>query len=214
MIIVLLGPPGSGKGTQATAISEFYKIPHISTGDIFRKNLAEGTALGLKAKGFMESGVLVPDDVVLELQEDRLKEPDCKNGFLLDGFPRTGVQAEAFDKSLAQSKKKIDHVVLLLVSDDLILQRLSGRRVCKSCGATYHLIYNPPPQDLICPKCKSEIYQRADDSMESIKVRLKVYNDLTDPLIAYYDKFGLIRRVKGDLSPKEVEEGILKALSS
>jgi adenylate kinase len=212
MIIVLLGPPGTGKGTQAAAISSRYKAPHISTGDIFRKNLADGTPLGLEAKGYMERGELVPDGLVLKLVESRLTEQDASEGFLLDGFPRTKVQAEAFDADLAKANRKIDHVVLLEVPFDVIAKRLSGRRVCRSCGAGFHEIYDPPPADLKCPKCQGEIYQRADDSEASVKTRLEVYKELTDPLIAHYEKQGLIRRVDGDKSPKEVEAAIFKAL--
>jgi adenylate kinase len=213
VIIVLLGPPGTGKGTQAAAIRDRYGVPHISTGDIFRKNLAEGTPLGLKAKGYMEKGELVPDDLVLDLVADRLKEPDCDGGFLLDGFPRTSVQAEAFDSILAASGAAIDRVILLEVPNETVVGRLSGRRVCKSCGAVWHAEHNPPPGDLVCPKCSGEIYQRADDSSEAVLNRLLVYDRLTGPLIGYYDGKGLISRVDGTRSPVEVERAIAVALT-
>jgi adenylate kinase len=212
MIIVLLGPPGTGKGTQAAAISSRFKIPHISTGDIFRANLSQGTPLGLKAKGYMEKGELVPDSLVLELVADRLSQDDCASGVLLDGFPRTQVQAERFDADLEKKGRKIDHVLLLEVPEEALVKRLSGRRVCRGCGASYHMDYSPPPPSMACPKCQGEIYQRADDQKEAILNRLKVYLELTDPLIAYYDKKALIRRVDGSLSPDAVKDLIFKAL--
>lgn len=213
MIIVLLGPPGSGKGTQAQAIVDRYKLPHISTGDIFRHNLSEGTPLGLKAKGFMESGALVPDDLVLDLVASRLKNPDCQGGFLLDGFPRTRVQAEAFDKTLSVSGSKIDHVLLLELDSQDLIKRLSGRRVCDTCGRSYHVDFNPPPADNECP-CGGHIYQRADDMEKAIINRLKVYHDLTNPLVDYYLDKGVLRRVDGKGTPSEVEERIKQALEA
>jgi adenylate kinase len=212
MIIILLGAPGSGKGTQAKAISQKFGVPHISTGDIFRKSLSEGAPLGLKAKAYMEKGELVPDSLVLELTEERLRNPDSLGGFLLDGFPRTKVQAEALDAALSKDKKAVDHVVLLEVPESVILSRLSGRRVCSSCGAVYHTDHNPPPQSMECPSCHGKIIQRPDDQLESVKVRLKTYDDLTNPLIAYYEAKGLIRKVNGNQDPKIVAEEIEKAL--
>ncbi|MDR1313372.1 MAG: adenylate kinase [Deltaproteobacteria bacterium] len=213
MIIVLLGPPGTGKGTQAAAVKTRFQVPHISTGDILRRNLAEGTPLGLKAKGYMEAGELVPDGLVLDLVAERLKEPDCSGGFLLVGFPRTSVQAEALDKLLAASASPIDHVVLLEVPDGTVVDRLSGRRVCKSCGAVWHATFNPPPAGMVCPKCSGDIYQRADDSSEAVLNRLQVYARQTGPLIGYYDAKGLIRRVDGSKSPQEVEAAIFASLA-
>ncbi|MDR3154208.1 MAG: adenylate kinase [Deltaproteobacteria bacterium] len=213
MIIVLLGPPGTGKGTQAAAVKNRFGIPHISTGDIFRRNLAEGTPLGLKAKGYMEKGELVPDGLVLELVSDRLREPDCAKGFLLDGFPRTPVQAEELDRLLALQGTRIDHVALLEAPDGTVVGRLSGRRVCKSCGAVWHQTHNPPPESMICPKCSGEIYQRADDAAEAVLNRLKVYASQTGPLIGYYENKGLIRRVDGSKPPAEVEKALFQALS-
>ncbi|MDR2460819.1 MAG: adenylate kinase [Deltaproteobacteria bacterium] len=212
MIIVLLGPPGTGKGTQAAAIKERFSLPHISTGDIFRKNLADGTPLGLEAKGFMERGELVPDKLVLELVEDRLKNPDTEKGFLLDGFPRTEVQATQLDKALSSQGTGIDHVVLLLVPDEVIVGRLSGRRVCKSCGHVWHMDFNPPPAGGTCPDCGGEVYQRADDMAEAIENRLLVYKKETGPLISYYEAKGLIRQIDGNQSPQLVQEAIFKAL--
>jgi adenylate kinase len=214
VIIILLGPPGVGKGTQATAIKNRYQVPHISTGDIFRRNLAEGTPLGLEAKGYMEKGELVPDALVLDLVDSRLKEPDCKGGFLLDGFPRTPVQAEGLDRLLAARGVKVDHVVLLEVPDQTVVDRLAGRRVCKSCGGVWHLTHNPPPVDLICVSCGGEIYQRADDSPEAVLNRLNVYARQTGPLIGYYGDKGLIRPVDGTGSPPDVEKAVFAALGN
>ncbi|MDR1166425.1 MAG: adenylate kinase [Deltaproteobacteria bacterium] len=213
MIIVLLGPPGTGKGTQATAIKERYGIPHVSTGDILRANLAQGTPLGLEAKAYMEKGELVPDALILDLVADRLTLPDCQKGVLLDGFPRTLAQAEAFDRALVAQKKAIDHVLFLSVPEDALTRRLAGRRVCRGCAATYHVDFNPPPASLVCPGCQGEIYQRADDSQEAIRNRLKVYNDLTDPLIGYYREKAYLREVDGSESPARVAEAIARSLS-
>ncbi|MDR2198550.1 MAG: adenylate kinase [Deltaproteobacteria bacterium] len=213
MMIILLGPPGTGKGTQAAAIASRYGIPHVSTGDVFRQNLRQKTPLGLKAGAFMDRGELVPDSLVLELAESRLKEPDCQKGFLLDGFPRTAPQAEALDAMLAAAGKKIDHVLFLTADDSVIVKRLSGRRVCGSCGTSWHLDFNPPPPSGRCP-CGGEVIQRADDLAEAVEVRLKVYRSLTGPLAAYYEKRGLLRRVPGDASPAEVEARIKTALET
>jgi adenylate kinase len=213
MIVVLLGPPGTGKGTQAHAIVERLKVPHISTGDIFRENLAKGTPLGLEAKAYMESGALVPDDLVLRLVEARLEEPDTLTGFLLDGFPRTRVQAEAFDANLKRNNRKIDCVLLLDLDDTKIVGRLSGRRVCRKCGLSYHVEFNPPPKDNPC-HCGGEIYQRADDTADAIKNRLEVYHQLTTPLVNYYQDLGLLKKVDGSGSPKEVESQIGLVLDS
>jgi adenylate kinase len=213
VIIVLLGPPGTGKGTQAAAVRNRFRIPHISTGDIFRRNLAEGTPLGLEAKGYMEKGELVPDGLVLDLVADRLRGPDCRDGFLLDGFPRTEVQAEALDRLLSGAGRSIDHVVLLEAPDETVVDRLAGRRVCKSCGAVWHVTHNPPPADLVCPECSGEIYQRADDAAEAVLNRLRVYVRQTGPLIGYYDAKGLIRRVDGSRPPAEVVEALFRSLA-
>jgi adenylate kinase len=213
VIVILLGPPGTGKGTQASAIRDRYGIPHVSTGDIFRRNLAEGTPLGLEAQRYMEKGELVPDGLVLDLLADRLKGPDCSGGFLLDGFPRTVPQAEALDRTLTASGAAVDHVVLLEVPDQTVVSRLSGRRVCKSCGAVYHTVHNPPPADLVCPGCSGEIYQRADDAAEAVLNRLRVYAAQTGPLVGYYSERGLLRRVDGTGAPPDVERAITAALA-
>jgi adenylate kinase len=211
MIIVLLGPPGTGKGTQAKAIVDRFSLPHISTGDIFRQNLSQGTPLGLEAKGYMEKGELVPDHLVLQLVEDRLKAPDCQGGFLLDGFPRTRVQAEAFDKALKADGREIDRVLLIDVKEEALVRRLSGRRVCRGCGLSYHVDFNPPPPGDRC-HCGGDVYQRADDLEEAILNRLRVYDDLTNPLVAYYRAGGKLVAVDGEGSPSEVEGRIARAL--
>jgi adenylate kinase len=213
VIIVLLGPPGTGKGTQAAAIRDRHGIPHVSTGDIFRRNLSAGTPLGLEAKGYMERGELVPDALVLDLVADRLKDPDCAGGFLLDGFPRTVVQAEELDRILAARGLAVDRAALIDAPDGTVVKRLAGRRVCRSCGALWHVAFDPPPADLVCPTCSGEIYQRADDAEEAVLNRLKVYAAQTGPLIGYYADKGLLRRVDGTGTPAEVEEGLRKALA-
>lgn len=173
MNIIMLGPPGAGKGTQAKMLVEKFGIPQISTGDMLRAAVAEGTELGKKAKEYMDKGQLVPDEVVIGIVEERLKKSDCEKGFILDGFPRTVPQAEALDKILEKMGKKIDYVINIVVPDVEILKRLTGRRTCKQCGAMYHVIYNPPKQEGVCDKCGGELYQRDDDKEETIKNRLK-----------------------------------------
>jgi adenylate kinase len=199
MRIVLLGGPGSGKGTQAKKLTVKYGIPQISTGDIFRAAVKEGTPMGLKAKEYMDKGELVPDDVVVGVVEERLAKPDLDAGFMLDGFPRTLPQAQALDKIMSAMQKPIDHAVLVDVPDEELVKRLSGRRTCRNsdCGKMYHVMFNPPKKEGVCDACGSELYQRDDDSEATIKERLTVYNDQTAPLIDYYDNKGLLRRVEG-----------------
>jgi adenylate kinase len=199
MRIVLLGGPGSGKGTQAQKLINKLGVPQISTGDIFRAAVKEGTPMGLKAKAYMEQGELVPDDVVIGVVEERLTKPDLDKGYMLDGFPRTAAQAKALDKILASQSKKLDHVVLVDVPDEELVKRLTGRRTCRNseCGKMYHVMFNPPKKEGICDSCGSELYQRADDSEVTIRERLSVYNSQTSPLIDYYDNKGLLRKVEG-----------------
>jgi len=199
MRIVLLGGPGSGKGTQAQKLINQLGVPQISTGDIFRAAVKEGTPMGLKAKKFMEQGELVPDDVVIGVVEERLTKPDLDKGYMLDGFPRTAAQAEALDTILASQSKKLDHVILVDVPDEELVKRLSGRRTCRNseCGKMYHVMFSPPKKEGVCDACGSELYQRADDNETTIRERLDVYNNQTSPLIQYYDKKGLLRRVEG-----------------
>lgn len=185
MNLILLGPPGAGKGTQATKIVEKFNIPHISTGDIFRKNIKEGTVLGKKAQEYMNKGELVPDSLVIEIALNRLDEDDCKEGFLLDGFPRTVEQAEALDKFLAKKDRCIEHVLDMDVEKGDLLTRITGRRVCKACGATFHITNIPPKKEGVCDECGGELYQRSDDTPETVENRIEVYEIQTKPLIEY-----------------------------
>ena len=195
--VVLLGPPGVGKGTQAELISGKYDILHISTGDIFRANIKEGTPLGKTAAGYMEKGLLVPDELVCDLVEDRLTWDDCKNGYLLDGFPRTVFQAEHFDKYLAERGEELSMVLNIQASDELLMERATGRRVCKTCGKTYHVKNLPPKVEGICDVCGSVLTQRPDDLPETVRKRLEVYQNQTSPLIEYYRGTGKIVDIDG-----------------
>ena len=208
MNIVLLGPPGIGKGTAAAKLSKKMQIPHISTGDMLRENVAHKTKLGLEAKSYMDKGLLVPDDVVIEMMKERLKKDDCKKGFILDGFPRTIKQAEEIGKEI-----KIDKVVNIQASDKIIIGRLSKRKICKKCGFIYHLVYIKPKKDNACDKCGSELYQRADDKPKAVKERLKVYMKETEPLVDYYNEKGIIANVDGSGTPEKEFELVLKAVS-
>ncbi|MBD8500595.1 MULTISPECIES: adenylate kinase [Paenibacillus] len=202
MNILFMGPPGAGKGTQAERIVTEFGIPHISTGDAFRAAMREETPIGLKAKEYIDQGLLVPDDVTVGIVRERLAQPDCEKGFLLDGFPRTLAQAEALDDMLGALGRKLDHVINLSVDRELLLARLTGRRICKSCGATYHVIFNPPQQEGVCDKCQGELYQRSDDSEEKVGTRLDEYINKTAPLLDYYGNKGLLRDVDGE---KEID---------
>lgn len=197
MNLVLMGLPGAGKGTQADKIVVKYNIPHISTGDMFRAAIKEGTELGLKAKSFMDKGELVPDEVTIGIVRERLSKNDCENGFLLDGFPRTVAQAEALDTMLADLGKKIDYVINIDVDQSILMERLTGRRICKNCGATYHLVFNPPSQEGVCDRCGGELYQRADDNAETVQNRLDVNIQQTKPLLNFYEDKGYLRNING-----------------
>lgn len=212
MRIVLLGPPGAGKGTQASAIVKKYNIPHISTGDIFRANIKEGTDLGVKAKEYMDKGLLVPDELVVSIVKDRLTKEDCKNGFLLDGFPRTVNQAEALDVELSAMSINLDRVVNIEADSQILIERAIGRRICKECGATYHIKFNPPKVEGICDSDKTPLFQRDDDIEETVATRIKVYEDQTQPLIDYYNKKGLLLNVNGIRPIDEVFKIIVEAL--
>lgn len=214
MKIVLLGPPGAGKGTQAKSISNRYSIPHISTGDIFRKNISENTPLGIEAKTYMDNGQLVPDEVTINMVKDRLQQDDCKNGYLLDGFPRTVHQAEALDNFLTERGEKIDTALLIEVPREFILERMTGRRVCPSCGASYHIKFNPPANDGKCDLCGSDVIQRKDDTEETVKERLDVYENQTQPLIDFYENKKQLSVVDGTQAINEVFESICKILGS
>ena len=204
MRAVLLGPPGAGKGTQAVRLVEQYNVPQISTGDIFRRNIKEGTELGKKAQEYMNAGQLVPDELVVDLVKDRLMQDDCKNGYLLDGFPRTIFQAEELDKFLAEQGQKLDAVINFEVGYDTLIERLTGRRVCKACGAGYHIKNMPPKVEGVCDKCGSELEQRKDDTKETAVNRISVYEESTAPLIDYYTGTGALRNFNAEKDPEEV----------
>lgn len=212
MNIILMGPPGAGKGTQAVRIASKYQIPHISTGDMFRAAVKAGTPLGEKAKSYMDQGLLVPDDVTIGIVRERLSAPDCLNGFLLDGFPRTLAQAEALDQNL-QADQQIDTVLNIDVPVDELVKRLTGRRVCKACGATYHVEFNPPAKDGTCD-CGAELYQRADDQVATVENRLAVYFRQTEPLIAYYGQQHKLVSVDGTESIDQVFASIVGHLEA
>ena len=209
---ILLGPPGAGKGTQAAKIVEKYHIPHISTGDIFRENIKNGTELGKRAKEYMDKGELVPDDLVIEIATDRLLKDDCKDGFLLDGFPRTVYQAEKLDEFLKAHDSKIDKVLDIAVEKEELMTRLTGRRVCKACGASYHVLNIPPKKEGICDVCGAPLVQRADDNAETVANRIEVYEAQTMPLIEYYEKAGNIAHIDGATGLESVFADIVKAL--
>lgn len=204
MRLILLGPPGAGKGTQATRLVEKYEIPQISTGDILRAAVRQGTELGKSAKAYMDAGKLVPDAVVIGIIGERLREADCANGYILDGFPRTVAQADALKDTVAQLGQGIDHVLSVEVPNEELVQRLSGRRTCKGCGAMYHLKFSPPKAAGRCDKCGGELFQRDDDQEATIRARLKVYDEQTAPLISYYRKAGLLRPIDGKGGMEEI----------
>ena len=214
MKIIMLGAPGAGKGTQAKQIADIYSIPHISTGDIFRANIKNGTELGKKAKQYMDQGALVPDELTCDLVMDRIQQDDCKNGFVLDGFPRTIPQAEALDAALGKINEKMDYAIDVDVPDENIVNRMSGRRACLNCGATYHLISIPPKVEGICDRCGSEIVLREDDKPETVQKRLKVYHEQTQPLIDYYKNQGILKSVDGTQPMDEVFKAIVTILGA
>lgn len=199
-----MGLPGAGKGTQAEQIVEKYGIPHISTGDMFRAAMKEGTELGLKAKSFMDEGALVPDDVTIGIVRERLSKDDCQKGFLLDGFPRTVPQAEALENLLMDLNRKIDYVINIDVDKNSLMERLTGRRICKDCGATYHLVFNPPTKENTCDRCGGELYQRADDNAETVQNRLDVNIKQSKPLLDFYQTKGYLRTIDGEQDIKQV----------
>ena len=210
--LVLLGPPGAGKGTQAGRIVDEYGIPHISTGDILRSAVKNQTQMGLEAKKFMDAGELVPDSVVIGIVKDRLQEPDTAKGFLMDGFPRTIPQAEALDAALDELDHALTKTVVILVDEEDLVKRLTGRRICRDCQAPYHVMFNPPAQEGVCDRCGGELYQRDDDSEATVRNRLEVYRNQTEPLIEYYDRQGVVARIDGAKAPDDVYKDVREAL--
>ena len=212
MKIIMLGAPGAGKGTQAKMIAEKYHIPHISTGDIFRANIKNGTELGKKAKSYMDQGQLVPDELTFDLIMNRFEEDDCKNGYVLDGFPRTIPQAEALDAALKAKGEKVDFAINVDVPDENIVKRMGGRRACVNCGATYHIVYSPTKVEGKCDKCGEDLIIRDDDKPETVLSRLEVYHNQTQPLIDYYDAQGVLKNVDGTVDMKDVFQAIVDIL--
>ena len=214
MKIIMLGAPGAGKGTQAKKIAEKYHIPHISTGDIFRAHIKNGTELGKKAKTYMDQGLLVPDELTVDLVIDRVGQDDCKDGYILDGFPRTIPQAECLDAALEKRGEKVDFAINVEVPDENIVNRMSGRRACVGCGATYHIKYNPTKVDGVCDACGEKLVLRDDDKPETVQKRLGVYHDQTQPLIDYYTKSGVLKEVDGTVDMEDVFQAIVEILGA
>ncbi len=212
MVVILLGPPGAGKGTQAARLAERLGLAHVASGDLFREAVAAQTPLGQKAQGYMERGELVPDEIVVAMVLERLTRPDCRRGAILDGFPRTVAQAEALERDLSAQGKKADAVLLVNVPDEVVLERLTGRRICRNCQAPYHLTFHPPAQEGVCDRCGGALYQRDDDREETVRHRLRVYWEQTAPLISYYRQKRLLREVDGVGEVEEVGERLLRAL--
>ena len=214
MKIIMLGAPGAGKGTQAKKIAEKYQIPHISTGDIFRANIKNGTELGKKAKTYMDQGLLVPDELVCDLVVDRVQQDDCKKGYILDGFPRTIPQAESLDAALSRLGEAVDYAINIEVPDENIVKRMGGRRACVGCGATYHLVYAAPKKEGICDNCGAELILRDDDKPETVQKRLGVYHEQTQTLIDYYTKKGILKEVDGTMDMGDVFKAIVEILGA
>jgi len=214
MNVILVGPPGAGKGTQAETIVQTFRIPHISTGDMFRDAVRKGTELGKRAQEYMNAGKLVPDEVTIGIVKERLSQPDCDRGFLLDGFPRTVVQAEALDGIMDSLSKKIELVLNIAVPDEIIIERIVGRRSCKKCNTVYHVKFNPPKVEGICDKCGEPLFQRADDQEETAVQRLKVYAEQTNPVLDFYAQKGVVVNIDGNRSRSVVWEDVKKALES
>ena len=212
MRLMLLGPPGAGKGTQAESISREFDIPHISTGDIFRENIKQGTELGRKAQSYMNQGLLVPDELVVDLVKDRLLKEDCIKGFLLDGFPRTIYQADALDAELSKMERALDRAINIQVKKEILIERAVGRRVCKSCGAAFHIKFKPSEIEGVCDRCGGELQQRKDDLEETVIKRIEVYLEQTEPLIEYYSQKGILLNIDGEQEIQTVFEDIINGL--
>lgn len=210
--MVLLGPPGAGKGTQGEMLSEELGIPQIATGDILRKAVSEGSGLGQKAKSYMDSGDLVPDEIMVGIIRDRLQDSDAQKGYILDGFPRTVAQAEALDEMLTEIGQVLDAVIHIDVEKETLVQRLSGRQICRDCGSTYHIQYEPPKQEGVCDRCGGELYQREDDQEETVRSRLDVFQERTQPLVDYYRRQGIYTAIEGDRAPVVVRDHILRTI--
>ena len=213
MNLILLGPPGCGKGTQAKMLIDAYHIPQISTGDILREAVKRGSPLGLEAKSHMDQGSLVPDSLVIKIIEERLREADCKRGFILDGFPRTTAQAEALEATLSNMGLRLEHVFSIEVGDEELIKRLTGRRICRQCGESYHIIFNPSKKEGVCDSCQNELYQRDDDKEKTIRNRLKVYQTQTAPLITFYRGKNILRAIDGIGSIEEIQARITATIN-
>ncbi|MGZ6203720.1 MAG: adenylate kinase [Candidatus Binataceae bacterium] len=215
MRLVLLGPPGAGKGTQARMLEKRLGVPQVASGDLLRAAVRKRTPLGVEAKRYMDKGALVPDELVLKLIEERLQQPDAASGFILDGFPRTAAQAETLTAMLqASGSRQLDKVIAIIVPDDEIVKRISGRRTCKNCGAMYHVIYDPPRNQNLCNSCNGELYQRDDDAEDTVRMRLEVYAATMRPLLEYYERLGLLAQIDGIGRPEEIQQSILGALGN
>lgn len=214
MNMILLGPPGCGKGTQAKILIDAFNIPQISTGDMLRETIKKKSPLGMEAKAHMDRGALVPDHLVIKIIEERLKQADCNRGFILDGFPRTVAQAEALDTLLSQMGSELEYVFSIDVEDEELIRRLTGRRVCRTCGESYHIAFNPPRQEGRCDSCQGELYQRDDDNEETIRNRLKVYRDQTSPLINFYQKRNVLHSIDGIGSIEDIKERLLASINA
>lgn len=214
MYYILMGPPGAGKGTQAEKLAKELNIPHISTGDMFRSAIRNETELGKKLKEYLDSGNLVPDDITIAVVKERLQDKDCERGFMLDGFPRTVSQAEALDEVMAGILKKLDATIYINASEEMLIERLTGRRSCEKCGTVYHVRFSPPKNDSKCDLCSGDIYQRSDDTVETVKTRYKVYMENTQPLIDYYRSKGILKEINGDQPVETVYEDIKKAIGA
>jgi len=210
--LVMLGPPGAGKGTQARMLEQKYGIPQIASGDLLRAAVRDRTPIGLEARRYMDRGALAPDELVVRLIEARLEEPDARRGYILDGFPRTIPQAEELDSALKRHSQHLDHVLAIVVPDDEVIKRISGRRTCRNCGAMYHMIFDPPRNQSICNDCNGELYQRDDDAEDTVRMRLEVYHAETNPLLSYYEQSGILTRIDGIGRPEEIQQRIVDVL--
>jgi len=211
--LVLLGPPGAGKGTQARMLEQKYKIPQVASGDLLRAAVRDRTAIGMEARRYMDKGALAPDELVVRLIEERLEKPDARQGYILDGFPRNIPQAEELDATLKRHNQRLDHVLAIVVPDDEVIKRISGRRTCRNCGAMYHMIFDPPRNQSICNDCNGELYQREDDAEDTVRMRLEVYHAETNPLLSYYDQTGILTRIEGIGRPEEIQQRIVQVLA-